>query len=49
VGPKGLRLVGKYAPPGGGVGLLVDRAILHHFARRTAGWLLDRLVAELRR
>jgi hypothetical protein len=45
----GIRLVGEYAPPGGGVGLLVDRAILHHFAQRTAGWLLDRLVAELKR
>jgi hypothetical protein len=44
-----IRLVGEYAPPGGGMGLLVDRAILHHFAQRTAGWLLDRLVAELRR
>jgi hypothetical protein len=48
-GPSRLRLVGKYAPPGGGVGLLVDRAILHHFAQRTAGSLLDRLVAEIRR
>lgn len=43
----GLRLEGGYAPPGGGVGLLVDRAILHHFAERTAVWFLDRLMEEL--
>lgn len=43
-----LRLDGAYAPPGGGVGLLVDRGFLHHFARRTAAWFLDRLVTELR-
>lgn len=49
VGGGRIRLVGEYAPPGGGIGLLVDRAILHHFAQRTAGWLLDRLVAELKR
>ena len=44
-----LHLDGVYAPPGGGVGLLVDRAILHYFAQRTAGWFLDRLAAELER
>ena len=44
----GLHLDGVYAPPGGGVGLLVDRTILHHFARRTAIWFLDRLIEELR-
>ncbi len=43
----GLVLEGGYAPPGGGVGLLVDRAILHHFAERTAIWFLDRLMDEL--
>ena len=43
----GLVLEGGYAPPGGGVGLLVDRAILHHFAERTAAWFLDRLMDEL--
>jgi hypothetical protein len=43
----GLLLEGGYAPPGGGVGLLVDRAILHHFAERTAVWFLDRLMDEL--
>ena len=49
VGATGLRLAGKYAPPGGDVGLLVDRAILHFVAQRTAGWLLGRLVAEVER
>ena len=44
----GLHLEGVYAPPGGGVGLLVDRTFLHHFARRTAIWFLDRLIEELR-
>lgn len=42
-----LILDGVYAPPGGGVGLLVDRSFLRVFARRTANWFLDRLVAEL--
>jgi hypothetical protein len=42
-----LILDGVYAPPGGGVGLLVDRKFLRVFARRTANWFLDRLVAEL--
>lgn len=40
-------LDGVYAPPGGGVGLLVDRGFLNVFARRTANWFLDRLVSEL--
>jgi hypothetical protein len=40
-----LDLHGVYAPPGGGVGLLIDQAFLHHVARRTARWFLDR-VAE---
>jgi hypothetical protein len=45
VTPTGLRLAGYYAPPGGGVGLLVDKVFLHFVARRTAEWFLDRLVA----
>ncbi|HEX5466945.1 MAG TPA: hypothetical protein VFW92_09780 [Candidatus Limnocylindrales bacterium] len=44
VGPGALRLRGAYAPPGGAVGLVIDRAILHHVAWRTAGWFLDRLL-----
>ncbi len=43
----GLHLEGAYAPPGGGMGLLVDRSLLHHFADRTAIWFLDRLTEEL--
>jgi hypothetical protein len=43
VTPTGVRLSGFYAPPGGGVGLLVDRVFLHFVARRTAEWFLDRL------
>ncbi len=39
---------GVYAPPGGGVGLLVDRAVLRVVATRSATSFLDRLAAELR-
>jgi len=46
---RSLHLAGSYAPPGGGVGLLVDRTVLHYVAQRTASWLLDRLAAELER
>ena len=42
-----IHLRGVYAPPGGGVGLLVDRGFLHHFARRTGAWFLDRLSTRL--
>jgi hypothetical protein len=45
----GVHLSGAYAPPGGGVGVLVDRSFLHHIARRTAIWFLDRLIEELDR
>lgn len=44
----GLQLDGVYAPPGGGIGLLVDRAILHRVAERTGIWFLDRVIEELR-
>jgi hypothetical protein len=43
----GLHLDGVYAPPGGQLGLLVDRSLLQQFARRTAIWFLDRLSQEL--
>jgi hypothetical protein len=42
-----LRLDGVYAPPGGGIGLLVDRALLHFVAQRTAIWFLERVAAEV--
>jgi len=43
VGPRELRLDGYYAPPGGPIGLVADRALLHLAARRTARWLLGQL------
>lgn len=46
VQPTRLHLQGVYAPPSGGVGLLIDRMLLHYFAQRTADWFLDRLVAN---
>lgn len=42
-----LRLDGVYAPPGGGIGLLVDRALLHFVAQRTAIWFLERVAAQV--
>jgi len=36
-------LDGRYAPPLGTLGLLLDRALLHLIARRTAGVLIARL------
>lgn len=44
-----LTLSGWYAPPGGAVGRLADRALLHLAAEGTARWLLgelDRVAAE---
>lgn len=43
-----LTLTGVYAPPGGQLGLLFDRTIIHRFAERTARWLLDRIVTQHR-
>jgi len=39
----GLHLHGVYQPPGGGIGLVIDAAFMHFFARKTASWFLDRL------
>jgi hypothetical protein len=39
-------LDGRYAPPLGTLGLLLDRALLHFVARRTAGALISRLATE---
>ena len=44
---SGLALSGVYAPPLGGVGLVIDAAFLHFVARRTARWFLDQMAAEL--
>jgi len=43
VGPSEVRLDGYYAPPGGPIGLVADRALLHLAARGTARWLLSQL------
>ncbi|HET8587893.1 MAG TPA: hypothetical protein VFM74_08485 [Candidatus Limnocylindria bacterium] len=39
-----LRLEGWYAPPGGAIGFVADRALLNVAARRTGRWFLDELV-----
>ncbi len=44
---SGLRLVGYYAPPGGEIGVVLDRAVLGIAARATARRLLKRLAAAL--
>jgi len=43
VGKSELRLDGYYAPPGGAIGVVADRALLHLAARGTARWLLGQL------
>ncbi len=48
VKPNGLVLDGYYEPPAGGVGLLVDRALLGYFAQKTGEWFLDRLADAAR-
>lgn len=42
-----LVLDGEYAPPGGDLGVAVDRALLNIAARRTAVWLLRRIADAL--
>jgi hypothetical protein len=44
---SGLTVTGVYAPPLGGVGLLIDATLLHFVARRTARWFLEELAAAL--
>lgn len=39
-----LRLEGWYAPPGGAIGAIADRALLQIAARGTGRWLLDELL-----
>jgi hypothetical protein len=39
-------LEGRYAPPVGKLGLLLDQALLHLVARRTAGALVARLATQ---
>jgi hypothetical protein len=42
-----IELDGHYAPPGGQIGYLLDRALLHHAARATGRWFLGKVVAAL--
>jgi hypothetical protein len=43
LGPDQLSITGLYAPPGGVVGRIADRALLHVAASGTARWLLGEL------
>jgi hypothetical protein len=42
-----IELDGHYAPPGGTIGYLLDRALLHHAARATGRWFLRKVVVAL--
>lgn len=44
---KGVTLDGRYAPPFGQIGLLIDRGLLHFVARRTGSALLGRLADRI--
>jgi hypothetical protein len=48
VGPRELRIEGLYAPPGGVVGRIADRVLLHTAANATARWLLGELERAVR-
>jgi hypothetical protein len=43
IGPDELRIDGFYAPPGGAVGRVADRVLLHVAANATARWLLNEI------
>ena len=45
VGHEAMSITGLYAPPGGVIGLVADRALLHLAANGTARWLLNELHA----
>ncbi len=47
VAPDLLELDGYYAPPGGEVGVILDRALLNIAARGTARWFLTRVAETL--
>jgi hypothetical protein len=42
-----IELDGLYAPPGGAIGLLLDRALLHFAARATGRWFVQKAIAAL--
>ena len=46
IGPEDLSISGLYAPPGGAVGRVADRALLHVAATGTARWLLGEIQRE---
>jgi hypothetical protein len=46
IGPDELSISGLYAPPGGAIGLIADRALLHVAATGTARWLLGEIQRE---
>jgi len=46
IGPGDLSISGLYAPPGGVVGRIADRALLHVAATGTARWLLGEIERE---
>lgn len=43
IGPIQLMIEGLYAPPGGSLGRLADRVLLHTAAQATARWLLEQV------
>lgn len=43
IGPKALRIEGLYAPPGGVIGRVADRVLLHIAANATARWVLTEI------
>ncbi len=45
--PRAIALEGYYAPPGGEIGLVLDRAFLNIAARGTARWFLGRVTEAL--
>jgi hypothetical protein len=42
-----IEIDGLYAPPGGAIGLLLDRALLHFAARATGRWFVQKAIAAL--
>jgi len=42
-----IELDGLYAPPGGTIGYLLDRALLHFAARATGRWFLQKVISAL--
>ena len=42
-----IELDGRYAPPGGSIGIVLDRALLHIAARGTGRWFLQKVLSAL--